>query len=74
MLARDRVLIEAQHVAKFFSNEVTHFITNQPIPSPDDDANKENAPKEKPGLQDLLKSPIKLRERYVHISTYNFSW
>ena len=56
----------AQRVAEFFSNEVTHFITNKPISETDEEANKENSERPKiPGMVTTLRSPIKLRGLYV---------
>lgn len=49
----------AQRIAKFFSNEVTHFITNRPTPETEGD--KENSSKSKASGSLLLRSPIKLR-------------
>lgn len=53
----------AQHIAKFFSNEVTHFITNRPVPDNEVEINKEN--KTKAAASASLRSPIKLRGLYV---------
>ncbi|EJD03451.1 uncharacterized protein FOMMEDRAFT_141037 [Fomitiporia mediterranea MF3/22] len=53
-----RVLQLKGRIAKFFSNEVTHFITNRPVPeNPDVEGNKENKAKSGPNLR----SPIKLK-------------
>lgn len=51
-----------QRVDDFFSNAVTHLITNVPVPT--DFANKENLTKARASrAASLLKSPIKLKGR-----------
>ncbi|KAF9227473.1 hypothetical protein BS17DRAFT_775570 [Gyrodon lividus] len=53
-------------VEDFFSNSITHLITNQPIPTEDTHSNKENAYRLRGSLSraaSLLKSPIKLKGR-----------
>ncbi|TFY59118.1 hypothetical protein EVG20_g7906 [Dentipellis fragilis] len=53
-------------VEGFFSNEVTHFITNQSLPSDELGANKENVAKSRAGSSrapSILKSPIRLKAR-----------
>ena len=52
-----------QRIAKFFSNEVTHFITNRTVPEVEGD--KENTSKSKGIGGSSLRSPIKLRGLYV---------
>ncbi|OCB88937.1 hypothetical protein A7U60_g3892 [Sanghuangporus baumii] len=58
-------------IAKFFSNEVTHFVTNRPIPEDvDEQGNKEN--KSKSATNASLRSPIKLRGLPDDISTSGY--
>ncbi|KIJ18843.1 hypothetical protein PAXINDRAFT_109208 [Paxillus involutus ATCC 200175] len=61
-----RVLHLGARVEDFFSNGITHLITNQPIPTEDTHSNKENAHRLRGSLSraiSLLKSPIKLKGR-----------
>ncbi|EGO25725.1 hypothetical protein SERLADRAFT_415182 [Serpula lacrymans var. lacrymans S7.9] len=67
---RDALASRVSHlggrVDDFFSNEITHLITNQVVPSEDPSANKENVTRLRssvPKSSALLKSPIKLRGR-----------
>ena len=58
-----------QRVAKFFSKDVTHFITNRAVPPQESTGDKENIPKQAssvPAANANLRTPIKLRELYVN--------
>ncbi|TFK54367.1 hypothetical protein OE88DRAFT_1655013 [Heliocybe sulcata] len=61
---QERLTARIQHlggrVEDFFSNDITHLITNKPLPAPNDRTDKENT---KPRVPDrsLLGSPAKLR-------------
>jgi hypothetical protein len=59
-----------QQVDDFFSNEITHLITNQPITLIDPTANKENRLQGFSARASSLKSPIKLRGRYIQLFRY----
>lgn len=61
-----RVLHMGAQIDDFFSNAITHFITNKPIPSDDLGANKENMSRSRlrtSRTPSLLKSPIRLKGR-----------
>ncbi|THH09218.1 hypothetical protein EW145_g2176 [Phellinidium pouzarii] len=66
-----RILQLNGHIAKFFSNEVTHFITNRPVPGADVEGNKENSVKPKAGGS-ALRSPIKLKGLPDEITTSGY--
>ncbi|KAF9244854.1 Dfp1/Him1, central region-domain-containing protein [Melanogaster broomeanus] len=72
-----RVLHLGARVEDFFSSEITHLITNQPIPAEGSNSNKENAHRLRGSLSratSLLKSPIKLKGRAAEDgSAQNFS-
>ncbi|KAI5121958.1 hypothetical protein M0805_002029 [Coniferiporia weirii] len=67
-----RVLQLNGHIAKFFSNEVTHFITNRPVPESDIEGNKENSNKSKVAGGPSLRSPIKSRGPPDDITTSGY--
>ncbi|KAH8119656.1 Dfp1/Him1, central region-domain-containing protein [Phellopilus nigrolimitatus] len=56
-----RVLQLNGHITNFFSNEVTHVITNRPIAESGGESNKENTARSKMTGIASLRSPIKLR-------------
>ncbi|OJA14498.1 hypothetical protein AZE42_04452 [Rhizopogon vesiculosus] len=66
-----RVLHLKAQVDDFFSSEITHLITNQPITPADPTANKENSRSQGFAARaaSLLKSPIKLRGRATEDAT-----
>ncbi|KAG9316526.1 Dfp1/Him1, central region-domain-containing protein [Chiua virens] len=72
-----RVIQLDARVEDFFSNEITHLITNQAVNAEDAPSNKENARKSRGAVSRvsaLLKSPIKLKGRIAEDSnTQNFN-
>ncbi|KAF8444509.1 Dfp1/Him1, central region-domain-containing protein [Boletus edulis BED1] len=71
-----RVTQLGARVEDFFSNEITHLITNQAITAEDIHSNKENARKLRGAARtpSLLKSPIKLKGRIAEDgNTQNFN-
>ncbi|KAG1864063.1 Dfp1/Him1, central region-domain-containing protein [Suillus tomentosus] len=64
-----RVVHLKSQVDDFFSNEITHLITNQPITPIDPTANKENRLQGFSVRASSLKSPIKLRGRTTEDAT-----
>ncbi|KLO16449.1 hypothetical protein SCHPADRAFT_919902 [Schizopora paradoxa] len=55
-----RVAALGGQITNFFSNEVSHFISNKPIPTVEGDTNKENLASK---AKALLRSPIKLASK-----------
>ncbi|KAG1735089.1 Dfp1/Him1, central region-domain-containing protein [Suillus paluster] len=64
-----RVMHLKSQVDDFFSNEITHLITNQPVTPIDPTANKENRLQGFAARAGSLKSPIKLRGRTTEDAT-----